>query len=257
MATHNILITGGGSGIGEATAIHLGGTSEHRVVVADLDGQRARTVAAQLTDAVALQVDVADPASVAKLFDDFDHRFGRLHGYVHCPAVAISEPFLEIEPASWKQSIAVNLTGAFLCCQAAARRMADNGGGSIVTLSSVAGMRPSSNGSAYSTTKAALEILTKGFAMELGRRGVRANVVAPGPTETPLVKQIHDASTRKLLTSRVPLGRYADPSEIAGVIAFLLSDEASLITGQTVMVDGGMSIANALSIGGSTARTTS
>lgn len=246
MADQNILITGGGSGIGAATARFLGENVDCRIFVADLDVQRARDVASGLPNALAMQVDVADQDSVSRLFAAIDQQFGRLHGYVHCPAIASPTPFLEIELAAWKQSIAVNLSGAFLCCQAAARRMADAGGGSIVTLSSVAGQRPSSNGASYATTKAGLEMLTRGFAMELGRLGVRANIVAPGATETPLVTQIHDANTRQLLTSRIPMGRYAEPAEIAGVIAFLLSDEASLITGQTVMVDGGMSIANAL-----------
>lgn len=246
MARHNILITGGGSGIGAATALHLRDNGDHRVFVADLDEQRARDVASVLPDGASMQVDVADQDSVSRLFETFDQQFGPLHGYVHCPAIAIPAPFLEIERTAWDRGIAINLTGAFLCCQAAARRMADGGGGSIVTLSSVAGQRPSSNGATYAATKAGLEMLTRGFAMELGRQGVRANIVAPGATETPLVTQIHDATTRRLLTSRIPVGRYAQPAEIAGAIAFLLSDEASLITGQTIMVDGGMSIANAL-----------
>ncbi|MFM5923490.1 MAG: SDR family NAD(P)-dependent oxidoreductase [Novosphingobium sp.] len=246
MTMRNILITGGGSGIGAATAACLGLTGQHRVCVADIDVQRAQAVAAQLPNGAGLEVDVADPASVSAMFEAFDTQFGRLHGYVHCPAIACAMPFLDIGLADWKASIAVNLTGAFICCQAAASRMAGAGGGSIVTISSVAATRPNSGGATYSSSKAGLELLTRGFAMELGRLGVRANAVAPGATETPLIKHLHSSEIRRLLTSRIPMGRYAQPPEIAEVIAFLLSDEASLITGQTVSVDGGMSIGNAL-----------
>ena len=168
-------------------------------------------------------------------------RWGRLDGLVCNAGIVDMHPFLEIEPALWERVQRVTFFSAYYCCRAAIPRMLDQGGGRIVNISSVAGKRGGglSGTAAYASAKAGVLGLTRALAREFGGRGIAVNAVAPGPTETAMVATLQGERRERVL-SAVPLGRLGQPSEIAAAVAFLLSDAASYINGETLTVDGGL-----------------
>ena len=151
----------------------------------------------------------------------------------------------------WRQVLSVNLDGAFLCSQACAPLMRKQGGGSIVNVTSISGLRASTLRTAYGTSKAALAHLTKQLAAEWGNEGIRVNAVAPGPIDTAMAKKVHTAEIRKDYHDAIPLNRYGLEDEVAAVICFLCSEDASYVNGQQIAVDGGF---EATAIGLSTLR---
>ena len=229
-----VLVTGGASGIGAASAERLRREGAI-VVVGDLKADEV--------DAAALTLDVADPISVERTLAAILERHGRLDGLVHSAGVARTLPFLDTPLDEFDRILAVNLRGTFITCQAAAKAMLRAGGGSIVNIGSVSGMLGNGRRSAYGTSKAAVIHLSRVMAVELARQGVRVNVVSPGPIDTPLVNAFYTDAIRKEWTDRVPMGRFGTPEEIAPIVAFLCSDDASYITGQTIAADGGFVIA--------------
>ncbi len=234
------LITGAARGIGLATAKRF--LSEGwRVALLDIDGETLNRTHAALPDSevIAICCDVADAAGVAGAIATVAEKFGRLDALVNNAGIAIFKPILDVTLEDWSRVLAVNLTGPFLCTQSAAPLMRDSGGGAIVNITSISGLRASTLRTAYGTSKAGLAHLTQQQAIELASLGIRVNAVAPGPVNTAMSKAVHTPEIRAAYHDAIPLNRYGLEEELADAIFFLCSDRASYITGQTIAVDGG------------------
>lgn len=237
-------ITGAGSGIGRATAM-LMAQRGIAVVVTDIDENAAAAVAAEITGAghtaLAVQCDVTSEASVTAAMAKTEARFGRLDALVCSAGVDFHKLLADIPVDDWNRVMSINVTGTFLCMKHAKRLMVLNGYGRMVSLGSSSGIY-GMGWPAYSAAKAALMGLCLSAARELALQGITVNVVAPGPTETPLSLGLWAANPgrRERLESSVPVGRVAKPSEIAGAICYLASEEAGFITGSTLVIDGGL-----------------
>jgi NAD(P)-dependent dehydrogenase (short-subunit alcohol dehydrogenase family) len=249
------LVTGAARGIGLATAKRFLADGWN-VALLDIDGDNlARTykTLALPERTLALTCDVSEPAGVARAFDALAARFGRLDALVNNAGIAVFKPILDVTYADWSRVLAVNLHGAFLTGQQAAPLMRDNGGGAIVNITSISGLRASTLRTAYGTSKAALAHLTQQQALEFGPLGIRVNAVAPGPVDTAMAKAVHTPEIRAAYHDAIPLNRYGLETELAEAIYFLCSERASYITGQELAVDGGF---DATGIGLSTLRGT-
>jgi NAD(P)-dependent dehydrogenase (short-subunit alcohol dehydrogenase family) len=235
------LVTGAARGIGLATAKRFLADG-WRVALLDVDSEnlkRTYVALARPDDTLALTCDVAIPEQVARVFAELKQRFGQLDALVNNAGIAIFKPILDVTYEDWSRVLAVNLTGPFLCTQAAAPIMRDNGGGAIVNITSISGLRASTLRTAYGTSKAGLAHLTKQQAAELASLGIRVNAVAPGPVDTAMAQAVHTPEIRQDYHDHMPLNRYGLEEELAEAIYFLASDRASYITGQVLCVDGG------------------
>ncbi len=235
------LVTGAARGIGLATAKRFLADG-YKVALLDINSETLHAAHATLAgdhDIMAIECDVSQPDAVALAFDAVGRQFGRLDALVNNAGIAIFKPILDVTFEDWSRVLAVNLSGPFLCTQAAAPMMRDHGGGSIVNITSISGLRASTLRTAYGTSKAGLAHLTKQQAAELAQYGIRVNAVAPGPVDTAMAKAVHTPEIRADYHDHMPLNRYGLEEELAEAIYFLCSDKASYITGQILCVDGG------------------
>jgi len=235
------LVTGAARGLGLATATKFLADG-WRVALLDILGDTVQAAAAQLghaEDVLALTADVSDPKAVQAAVEQVKARFGRIDALVNNAGIAIFKPILDVSLEDWSRVLAVNLTGPFLMTQAVAPIMRDAGGGAIVNITSISGLRASTLRVAYGTSKAGLAHLTKQQAAELGEYGIRVNAVAPGPVDTAMAKAVHTPEIRADYHDHIPLNRYGLESELANAICFLSGDQAGYITGQVLCVDGG------------------
>jgi NAD(P)-dependent dehydrogenase (short-subunit alcohol dehydrogenase family) len=235
------LVTGGGNGIGQATARVLAAKGVH-VVVADVDEDAARATAEEI-GAAGIHVDVTDDGSVAAMVAFAQERFGGLDWACNIAGIAPEpKPFVEHSLDDWQRTIDVNLTGVFCCMQHELRAMVAGGGGAIVNMSSGAGIVPAPGQPQYTAAKHGVLGLTKQAAQEFARSGIRVNAVLPGQTETNPMRAYLDAlpDSGERMLRRLPMGRLATTEEIAHAVVWLCSDEASYVNGASLVVDGGL-----------------
>jgi meso-butanediol dehydrogenase/(S,S)-butanediol dehydrogenase/diacetyl reductase len=237
------MVTGGASGIGAATARRLTAAGA-RVAVVDRDAEAARTVADEI-DGLAIEVDVRDADAIEGAARRAVEAFGDLSMLVNNAGVGDLRPMHSLDEKLWHRLIDVNLSGTFLAMRAVIPGMLAAGRGVIVNNASLSGLAPTRNEAAYSAAKAGVIALTKSGALEYGP-SVRVNCVAPGFIETPLTVAFQQfPDTFEPIREAIPLARMGSAEEVAEVIAFLCSERASYITGQTIVVDGGLSLPQA------------
>ncbi len=236
-AQKTAIVTGAARGIGLATSklfLEIGWS----VAMVDRDGEELRTASAKLDGVIALPLDIASPENAQDMVADTVSAFGRIDALINNAGVADFSPIEYTTFERWREVMATNLDGVFLCVQAAIPALKVTQG-AIVNIGSISGLRASTLRVAYGTSKAAVIHLTQQQAAELGEFGVRVNCVAPGPVRTKLAAAVHTQDIINAYHDAIPLNRYGTEDEIAHVIVFLCSPEASYVTGQVVAADGG------------------
>jgi NAD(P)-dependent dehydrogenase (short-subunit alcohol dehydrogenase family) len=238
------LITGGAQGIGEACA-RLFLEQGAKVVIVDIHNERGQSLASQLQqqghEILFIASDIGNKVEVDAVIKQVISQHGRLDVLVSNAGIFKAAPFLEVSESDFDEVLRVNLKGAFLMGQAAARVMKDQGGGAIVHMSSVNGVLAIPEIASYNVSKGGLNQLTRAMALALADDGIRVNAVAPGTIATELASKavLTSDEARNKILGRTPMKRLGSPSEIAHVVAFLASDAASYITGEVITVDGG------------------
>jgi 3-oxoacyl-[acyl-carrier protein] reductase len=236
------IVTGGGQGIGRAVALDLAAAGVD-VAVVDVDLQSARSTASEVekfeVGAVAIQTDVADNESVEAMVEQVSKRFVQVHYLINNAGITRDALMMRMEDSAWRSVIDVNLTGTYLCSKAVIRLMMKQRFGRVVNISSVVGVMGNAGQTNYAASKAGIIGFTKSLAREVASRGITVNAVAPGFIQTAMT-DILPEKAREELTSRIPSGRLGVPEDVAAAVRFLISDEASYITGSVLHVNGGM-----------------
>lgn len=242
-----MLVTGGASGIGAEVA-RAGVVKGARVAVADLDADLADRLAAELATgygddrAAGFGCDVSDAGSVQAVVDRVMSRFGRIDVLVNSAGVARLGPAEDLAEGDWDATIAVNLKGTFLMCQAVGRQMIAAGGGRIINLASQAGSVALDRHAAYCASKWAVIGLSRVLALEWGGRGINTNTISPTVVLTELGKKAWDNPAGERHKAEIPVGRFALPQDVAAAVVFLASSGANMINGADLVVDGGFTI---------------
>jgi NAD(P)-dependent dehydrogenase (short-subunit alcohol dehydrogenase family) len=245
-----IFVTGGASGIGFAVveAVLEQGC---RAIIVDHDERsldQSRAALAQFGEYVRfVRLDVTDEAAVVQTVERCEAEFGPITGLVNSAGIARDLPSLDTSADLFRRILDVNVVGSFVVSREIAKRMCERGSGSIVNIASVSGIRGNIGRVAYGASKGGVITMTRVMAVELAASGVRVNAIAPGPIDTPLVREIHTEQIRAEWIERVPQRRYGEPSDIASMAVFLLDNgKAGFVTGQTICVDGGFTAAGLL-----------
>jgi 2-hydroxycyclohexanecarboxyl-CoA dehydrogenase len=248
MTARVAVVTGAARGIGSAIAGAIAAQG-NAVAVCDIDGAAASTAAALLAEqytvpAIGVGVDIAVTASVRDAVARIEAELGPITALVNNAGIDVIKPFVESTEDEWDRIIAVNLKGTIGFCRAVLDGMIERRSGRIVSIGSDAGRVGSSGEAVYSATKGGVIAFTKTLAREVARYGITVNCVCPGPTETALLGQVAEYSPKLYdgLARAIPLGRTAQPEDIAPAVAFLVSDAAAYITGQTLSVSGGLTM---------------
>ncbi|MGC8799558.1 MAG: SDR family NAD(P)-dependent oxidoreductase [Chloroflexus sp.] len=243
LSNRTAIVTGAGRGIGRAIAAAL---IAHGARVALFD--RDPTLLTDATEALGAAtlntvVDVADATNVQAAIETVIEQWGHIDILVNNAAILSTKPFLELTLSEWEQTLAVNLNALYYTCRAVVPTMIATGYGRLITIASVAGKRGGGilGNAAYSAAKAGAIGLTKALARELAPYGITANAICPGPVETPLLMAM-TAEQRTRAQMLIPLGRFAHPTEVAAAVVFLASAEAAFVTGETLDVDGGITM---------------
>lgn len=241
-----IVVTGGGQGLGQSISRKLSALGVI-VAIADINTAGANETADELASsggrALAITCDIADPGSVAAARAVVEAEFGRCDGLVNNAGILPKASLVLETLEGWDRMLNINLRGAFLATQQFGAIMREQGSGSIVNIASIGGTVPTPDAGAYCVSKAGILALTRQTALEWGPFGIRANSVSPGYMETPMTKDRYaEPGVREQRSAMVPLRRIADPSDVAGAVVFLMTAEASYISGQEILVDGGFSL---------------
>ena len=246
MTRKNALVTGASGAIGAAIASGLGRAGYH-VIVNYRDNEQAafqcvEGIVAAGGEAVALRADVSRRAETEALFNTIEERFGMIACLVNNAGVIRDALLLFMSDEQWDAVLDTNLRGTYLCSQLALRGMMHLGGGAIINIVSPSGIRGQAGQCNYAASKAGIIGFTKSLAREMARYQVRVNCVCPGPTDTALFASFAGPKLREALTRAIPFRRLGQPDDVANVVAFLASDEAGFVTGQTVSVSGGLTM---------------
>ncbi len=241
------IVTGAGSGVGRAMALGLASDGAN-VVIADLSAERAENVAKEIVaaggSALAVDVDVADAARVRAVAAKAVEKFGKLDILISNAGWDKVMPFLDTDESLWDRVIDINLRGHIACAHATVPHMIEAGAGKIVFIASDAGRVGSSGEAIYSGAKGGVIAFSKALARETARKGINVNCVAPGLTDTPMLAEVSEGNEKLMgaIIRSIPLGRVGTPEEVAKAALFLVSSDADYITGQTLSVNGGLSM---------------
>ena len=233
-----VLITGGAGGIGSATAARFLAEGA-QVAVLDCDDVALARLGCELPGlSGTVRADVTDPTAVARAFEEVEQLFGGLDVLINNAGISVRQPFIDITADQWRRVIDINLSGIFYVAQQAARRMLAGNGGVILNMGSTNGLMGYPNYADYNASKAGVIELTRSMALELAPT-IRVNAVCPGFILTPMQEAEYTAEMQRAFADRVPLRRLGRPEDVAGLFAFLASDDAAFITGQCFVIDGG------------------
>jgi 3-oxoacyl-[acyl-carrier protein] reductase len=238
-----VLVTGAGRGIGKAIAERFGEEGASLALLSNEESDleaTGRELAAKGYPVLTVTADVSDLEQVERSVAFFAERYGSIDILANNAGIAWEEPVLDITPDHWRKIIDVNLNGMFWVAQCAAKRMVEQGGGVIINMASTNGLVGEANYAHYNASKGGVVLLTKTMAIELGAKNIRVNAVCPGYIQTPLSEGIDSPEfVQEYIRTKIPLGRVGKPKDVAGVFAFLASEDAAFITGETIVVDGG------------------